>query len=59
MAIDVYSKNILINSGIHWYSNGFNGGFDSLIFTEMKVRRKPYLSWKINERISYHKMSCG
>ena len=59
MAIDVYSKNILINSGIHWYSNGFNGGFDSLIFTEMKVRRKPYLSWKINERISYQKMSCG
>ena len=40
MAIDVYSKNILIFTGIHWFSNGFNGRADSLIFTEMKVRRK-------------------
>ena len=40
MAIDAYSRNILDNRGIHWRSNGFNGGSDSLIFTEMKVRRK-------------------
>ena len=40
MAIDVNSKNILIYTGIHWYSNGFNDYTDSLIFTEMKLRRK-------------------
>ena len=40
MAFDIYSKNILVHSGIHWYSNGFNGDSDSLIFTEIKVRRK-------------------
>ena len=40
MAFDIYNKNILIHSGIHWYSNGFNGPSDSLILTEMKVRRK-------------------
>ena len=40
MALDIDSKNIIFNSGIHWYSNGFNGHSDSLIFTEMKVRRK-------------------
>ena len=35
------SRNILVNSGIHWHSNGYYGDTDSLIFTEMKVRRKP------------------
>ena len=40
MAIDYKSKNILIYTGIQWNSNGFNGYTDSLIFTEMKVRRK-------------------
>ena len=44
MATDTYSKNILIHSGVHWFSNGFNTPSDSLIFTEMKVRRKLYLS---------------
>ena len=44
MAIDVASKNILHESGIHLYSNRFNANSDSLIFTEMKVRRKLYLS---------------
>ena len=38
---DSYKNDILSNSGIHWLkSAGFNGGSDSLIFTEMKVRRK-------------------
>ena len=36
MAVDYHSKNIFIYTGIHWYSNGFNGYTDSLIFTEMK-----------------------
>ena len=40
MAIDYLNKNILIYTGIHWHSNGFNSFTDSLIFTEMKVRRK-------------------
>ena len=40
MAIDYNSKNILTYTGIHWVSNGFNSYTDSLIFTEMKVRRK-------------------
>ena len=40
MAFDIYSKNILAHSGIHWYSNEFNGDSYSLIFTEIKVRRK-------------------
>ena len=41
MSIDSYKNDILSNSGIHWLkSAGFNGGSDSLIFTEMKVRRK-------------------
>ena len=40
MSFDTYSKNIVAHSGIHWYSNGFSGDSDSLIFTEMKVRRK-------------------
>ena len=40
MAIDAHSKNILTSTGIHWVSNGFNWFTDSLIFTEMKVRRK-------------------
>ena len=44
MAFDIYSKNVFVHSGIHWYSNGFNGNSDSLIFTEMKVRRKLKLS---------------
>ena len=40
MAIDYDSKNILIYTGVQWLSNGFNGNSDSLVFTEMKVRRK-------------------
>ena len=40
MAIDYDSKNILIYTGVQWLSNGFNGDSDSLVFTEMKVRRK-------------------
>ena len=40
MAIDRSDRIILIHTGIHWYSNGFNGPSDSLIFTEMKLRRK-------------------
>ena len=40
MAFDISSKNILVHSGIHWYSNGFNGASDSLMSAEMKVRRK-------------------
>ena len=40
MSIDSYDKIILRNSGIHWASPGFNGAPDSLVFTEMKVRRK-------------------
>ena len=43
MAIDRDSNNILNFTGIHWLSrseNGYNGRSDSLIFTEMKVRRK-------------------
>ena len=40
MAIVSHSKNILSYTGIHWPSTGFNGGSDSLIFTEIKVRRK-------------------
>ena len=42
MTIDVNSKNILTSTGIYWNSNGFNAAFDSLIFTEIKVRRKLY-----------------
>ena len=30
----------LIYYGIHWYSDGLNVFTDSVIFTEMKVRRK-------------------
>ena len=40
MAIDSYKNDILKDSGIHWQSYGFSGDSDSLIFTEMKVRRK-------------------
>ena len=40
MSIDSYNNNILTNSGIHWKSPGFNRDSDSLVFTEMKVRRK-------------------
>ena len=40
MAIDRDSNNILYATGIHWKSTRFNGFSDSLIFTEMKVRRK-------------------
>ena len=40
MAIDRSDRIILIHTGIHWYSNRFNGPSDSLIFTEMKLRRK-------------------
>ena len=43
MGIDVHNKNIPATfSGIHWLSHGFNewDGRDSLLFTEMKVRRK-------------------
>ena len=43
MGIDVDNRNIPAEfSGIHWLSDGFNGrnGRDSLLFTEMKVRRK-------------------
>ena len=40
MAISSYNNVVLTDSGIHWKSNGFNGGADSLIFTEMKLRRK-------------------
>ena len=40
MSIDRSDRIILIHTGIHWYSNGFNGPSDSLIFTEMKLRRK-------------------
>ena len=40
MSIDSYKNDILTDSGIHWSSSGFNGAHDSLIFTEMKVRRK-------------------
>ena len=40
MSIDSYHNNILTNSGVHWHSTGFNGVSDSLLFTEMKVRRK-------------------
>ena len=38
MAFDIASDNILIATGIHWSTTGFNGGSDSLIFVEMKVR---------------------
>ena len=38
MAFDTVSDNILIATGIHWSTTGFNGGSDSLIFVEMKVR---------------------
>ena len=41
MAINRSVRIILIHTGIHWYSNGFNGPSNSLIFTEMKLRRKP------------------
>ena len=40
MAIDAHSKNILYATGIHWKSIGLNLFSDSLIMTEMKVRRK-------------------
>ena len=40
MAIDVNSQIILIFTGIHWYSNEFNGYTNSLIFTEIKFRKK-------------------
>ena len=40
MSIDSSKNNILVDSGIHWFSTGFIRGSDSLIFTEMKVRRK-------------------
>ena len=40
MSFNIHSKNIPVHSVIHWKSNGFNGGSDSLIFAEMKVRRK-------------------
>ena len=40
MSFDAHGKNILTSTGIHWISNGFNSFHDSLIFTEMKVRRK-------------------
>ena len=40
MTISSYNNVVLTDSGIYWKSNGFNGNFDSLIFTEMKVRRK-------------------
>ena len=44
MTMDGHGKNILAETGIHWLSTGFNGDHDFLIFTEMKVRRKLYLS---------------
>ena len=40
MAVDAHSKNIAAETGIHRLSTRFNGDHDSLIFTEMKVRRK-------------------
>ena len=40
IAIGMSSINILYATGIHWKSNGFNVFSDSLIFTEMKVKRK-------------------
>lgn len=40
MAVYPSSKNILPYTGVHWLSTGFNCGTDSLLFTEMKVRRK-------------------
>ena len=40
MAVYPSSKNILPYTGVHWLSAGFNSGTDSLLFTEMKVRRK-------------------
>ena len=40
MKISLYNNIVLIDSGIHWQSAGFNGQADSLIFTEMKFRRK-------------------
>ena len=40
MSTDYEGKNVFIHTSIHWYSNGFNNRYDSLIFTEMKVRRK-------------------
>ena len=39
MTMDAHGKNILAETGIHWLSTGFNGDHDSLIFTEMKVRK--------------------
>ena len=40
MTICSSNKVIFTDSGIHWRSTGFNGRADSLIFTEMKFRRK-------------------
>ena len=40
MAMDGHGKNIIAETGIHWLSTGFNGDHYSLIFTEMKVRKK-------------------
>ena len=58
MSIDSHKNNILTDSGIHWPSTGFNGASDSLIFTEMKVRRKPQLIhillWQTDKRTSHY-----
>ena len=40
MSPNRYGNNIRIFTGIHWIQKGFNTGAESLIFTEMKVRRK-------------------
>ena len=40
MSNDYLGKTVFIHTGIQWHSNGFNNEYDSLIFTEMKVRRK-------------------
>ena len=42
MVISSYNNVVLTDSGIHWWSTGFNERTDSLIFTEMKIRKFNY-----------------
>ena len=45
MGIDVHNKSIPAKYSVtHWPSYGFNELDNSLLFTEMKVRRKKWLS---------------